>query len=100
MNTIYEINLRLAEIEVERQQLEANLLNIKSTPIDKQLAEILHSKCIHNHIDQCGWDYERDWDGSTHKRYLEKSHTLLKKLSKFNLKDDDLIELCQIVLGT
>lgn len=53
----------------------------------KELAEELHSLlCVHNHTDQCGWFYETkqnseeryefDWNGWTHKQFLEKAEKL------------------------
>ncbi len=40
----------------------------------KRIAEYLHGKmCHHNHIDECKWYHEQDWDGYFHKEWLHKA---------------------------
>jgi hypothetical protein len=55
----------------------------------KELATVLHQTTCHfNHTDQCGWFYETkesdrgefNWEGWTHKRYLEKAEKLYSRV--------------------
>lgn len=77
----------------------------------KDLAIELHDKfCTGNHIDQCGWSYEKnydennevkshDWSGFAHSRWLEKAETVLNTDLGRELKTqgrlDELIDLVE-----
>lgn len=53
-------------------------------PENKRMAILLHKNlCLCNHTDMCGWYYEidgviHDWEGYTHKEYLEKANKLIQ----------------------
>jgi len=45
-----------------------------------QLAKLIHEKtCHYNHADQCGWFYEKNWEGSTRGGYLKKANNIIDK---------------------
>lgn len=70
--------------EGEWEKLEVNEVRV--------LAELLHKKQCHaNHTDQCGWGYEPDWNGYTHKQYANKAEAILERTNFKTAKE--LLEL-------
>jgi len=75
---------RVEELKAELAAAEAELaaVPISPSPAVAHLAITLHgTQCHLAHEDQCSWYYERSndaekWDGSSHKRYLEKAEKL------------------------
>lgn len=60
----------------------------------KEIAVYLHDNfCSYNHIDECGWAYEKDgddhnWRGNSHKRWLERAKDFIEFLKNPTREDD------------
>lgn len=83
---LYEATLKdkkeqVKELENKIQQLQKADIEARQEPF-KKLALAWHEyQCHQDHMDRCSWEYEKDWSGWTHKRYLdgvEKACTDLK----------------------
>lgn len=101
--------------EIARLRKEADALEnadkaFSELPEDQQLAITLHNMlCRQNHTDGCGWEYEYiekpkgwtgpsapDWNGWTHKRYLEKAQVMQACCKKNHIPVDVAIEVLNI----
>jgi hypothetical protein len=79
----------LKEFEDKKQELkeiEIQLKEFEELPTECHLADFMHKiLCIHNHTDQCGWYYEKWYDGikgkAWHKaEYIKKAKKILKEV--------------------
>jgi hypothetical protein len=94
---------KIAELKAEIAKLEAEQKGFDALSDDKKLAIALHRKqCRWSHIDQCGWEYqsdydERTWTGHNNSRvdYLKKARALMEKLPNTPIKD--LLELVSVL---
>lgn len=71
---------------------------------EKQLASELHRRyCKKNHVEECGWQFEiknhgerdelHDWEGYSHKQWLQKAKNILDLTDKKTvIKVLDIIE--------
>lgn len=74
---------KLQQMKREVAKLESkiaqNEMQLKKLPPDAYLATAMHElQCRQNHMDQCGWDYEKDWSEPTHKHYLDKAKKVIQ----------------------
>lgn len=75
---ITNVDNEIVKVQQELERLKKEKERQQSLTNEEYLAEWLHSKyCSHNHTDGCGWEYERNWDGTQHKEYLKKSKNIL-----------------------
>lgn len=98
-----DLNAKIQALQDElenlrRQKMIEDAELAKLTP-DQRLAQLMHKQmCKANHIDQCGWDYEgnkdgTDWQGSEHMRWLGKAKKLRPICAMYNLSPETIVEL-------
>ena len=70
------------DLKKQRDALDAKIAaetaRTAGMTLEQRLADVLHRKLCHwNHIDECGWQYETNWDHGTHNRYLLRARKIL-----------------------
>lgn len=92
----------IKKTEKELADAKLKLEQIKSTPVDQQLATDLHSIfCVHNHMDVCGWYYEKDFSPScrTKNEYLKRATKLIEACEELGITTDQALKLTAIARG-
>ena len=98
-NEIEKLNVKLAELEKERDYLES------LPPVEQLAIEIHNMTCHHNHADGCGWYYEihngiHDWSGHAHSRALQTAKRAITMSKKENISVETLVKAYKIVAGS
>lgn len=73
---------RIAELKSQLARAERELEIEKAKSPEIRLADLVHKiRCNSNHIDMCGWEYEKETDyklkGTTRNRYYEQALKIL-----------------------
>ena len=97
-----KLHEEIEELEHRLQHLRKEAEKFNELTVEQQLATELHEMfCSANHVDQCGWGYEK-WDDlerhmphSTKNRYLEKAHKIIKLLEGFT--PEQIIEVARAI---
>ena len=101
--TIFSIKEEIAAHQKQLQELEQQLSEAESQAPIYQLAIELHNVlCRANHIDDCGWFYEKknridDWNGHSHRQYLKKAEAITKQAEADGLDVETAIRYYKLV---
>lgn len=84
---IKRLREEIESLEMEEQE------EMKLSPVQRMAIELHRYLCHSNHIDECGWDYEKDWQGYAHKRWLDTA----EKLDAMNLTIEQMRKIAEIL---
>lgn len=79
------IDKQIANLEKQLSELKAEKARLETITPARQLANELHKRQCHlNHIDQCGWEYDK-WGEGAKKRWEDKAEKILSTLNEVGI---------------
>ena len=78
-------NLDIRNLRNKSIKLAKDLQEIEKRPMStaQKLADKLHdTNCHRNHSDECGYYYEKSWNGDSHSQYLEQAQRIFDRIGE------------------
>jgi hypothetical protein len=99
--TVESVEAQIRKLEKKKDELITQVNQLRSLGPEIELAEFLHDiTCNSNHIDMCGWEYEKWSDFGKVKLWTKDRHVAWAKRMLETCTDEEIRRVLSAMKGT